>query len=180
VTTTRILAGTILAAMLLACAPSRTPDVAPDDVRSLGQGARLTVIVFFSAHCPCQAAHDPRLLALHARYSARGVKFVAIDAEVTAASDVDAREAKARNYPFPILSDPDGRLADELGAEMATFTVVIDEHGRVLYRGGIDSDRSHLTDDATPWLDDALEALLDGKAPKVASSKALGCALQRK
>lgn len=165
---------------LVACARPRTPDVAPDEVRALTAGAKLTVVFFFSAHCPCQSAHDPRILALHARYASRGVRFVAVDAEATAAVDVDAREAEYRHYPFGIVSDPDGKLADELGAEFATFTVVVDEAGRVLYRGGIDSDRSHLTDDAEPWLDEALAALLEGKPPKVAESKALGCALQRK
>jgi hypothetical protein len=164
----------------LGCGRPRTPDVAPDDVRALTRDAELTVVFFFSAHCPCQSAHDPRLLALHARYAPRGVRFVAIDSEASAAEDVDAREAKARRYPFPIVSDPEGTLADELGAEFATFTVVIDHAGRVVYRGGIDSDRSHLTDDADPWLDHALAALVDGKTPPVVESKALGCALQRK
>lgn len=170
----------VLLLSLVACGRPRTPDVASDDVRALGKGAPLTVLFFFSAHCPCQSAHDPRLRDLYQRYAPRGVRFVAIDAEATAAVDVDAREARARGYPFPIVSDPDGELADELGAESATFTVVIDERGRVLYRGGIDSDRSHLTDDAELFLGDALASLVAGKLPKVATSKALGCALQRK
>ena len=170
----------VLLLALVACARPRTPDVAPDDVRALGRGAPLTVVFFFSAHCPCQSAHDPRLRVLYERYAPRGVRFVAIDSEATAATDVDAREAKARGYAFPIVSDPDGAFADELGAEFATFTVVVDDHGRVVYRGGIDSDRSHLTDDAQPWLDDALGALIAGKTPRITESKPLGCALQRK
>ena len=165
---------------LLACAAPHPPDVAPHDVRALSHGAKLTVVFFFSAHCPCQAAHDARLRALFSRYSPHGVQFVAVDAEASASSEVDGREAQARGYPFPIVSDPDGKLADELGAGVATFTVVIDERGRVVYSGGIDSDRSHLTEGAEPWLNDALAALLAGKTPKITESKALGCALQRK
>ena len=176
----RVVRASVVALALLGCSRPRTPDVAPDDVRALSRDAKLTVVFFFSAHCPCQSAHDPRLLALHARYAPRGVRFVAVDSEESAADDVDAREARARRYPFPIVSDPDGTIADERGAEFATFTVVIDHAGRVVYRGGIDSDRSHLTDDAEPWLDQALAALVDGKTPKVVESKALGCALQRK
>jgi len=175
-----LLVGLVCLLGATACASSRAPALAPDDVRALGRGSKLTVVFFFSAHCPCQAAHDPRLRALHARYFSRGVKFVAVDAEATASTDVDDREAAARHYPFPIVSDPEGKLADALGAEFATFSVVIDEGGHVLYRGGIDSDRSHLTEDAQPWLDDALAALLLGNTPKIVESKALGCALQRK
>jgi hypothetical protein len=153
---------------------------APSEVETLTQGAQLTVIEFFSSHCPCQSAHDARLLALHARFAERGVRFVPIDSEATATPDADRSEAAARHYPFPIVSDPDGKLADALGASWATFTVVIDGAGRVRYRGGIDSDKSHLTDDAEPWLENAIDSLLSGRDPALSETKALGCALQRK
>jgi hypothetical protein len=145
---------------------------------AIASGSKLTVVTFFSAHCPCQAAHDERLRALHAAYSGAGVAFVSVDAEVSASPARDADEAKARGYPFPIAQDRGGALAKALGAEYATYTVVIDREGRVRYRGGIDSDRTHVSDRGTFYLRDAIEALLAGGTPRVAESKALGCALQ--
>src|SRR5690606_42130345 len=56
--------------------------------------------------CPCQRAHDPRLLDLHRRWSERGVRFVSVDAEANSSLERDVREQKKRGYPFPILSDP--------------------------------------------------------------------------
>ena len=70
-------------------------------------------------------------------------------------------------------------IATAVGAESATYTVVVDRVGTIRYRGGIDSDRTHLTPDATPYLADALEDLLAGRAPRVPESRALGCALAR-
>jgi len=173
-----------------ACAPAArapsvpsvalTGDSGPIDARALVEGAPYTVITFFSAHCPTQAAHDARLVALYERYAARGVRFVAVDSERDASLARDDAERTRRGYPFSIVIDADASLARALGAENATYSVVADARGRVLYAGGIDSDRTHLTATATPYLADALDDLLAGRAPRVAEGKSLGCALQTK
>ena len=84
-----------------------------------------------------------------------------------------------RGYPFPILGDRGARLADALGAEYASYAVVFDSRGHVRYRGGIDTDRSHLHDGATPYLQDALEDLLAAHEPRFPEGKTLGCSLQK-
>ena len=145
----------------------------------LTRGAPLTVVVFFSSHCPCQRAHDDRLRALAATYAPAGVRFVLVDAEADATPQRDEVETKARRYPFPVLANPSGSLADSLGAEYATYTVVLDAQHRVRYQGGIDSDKQHLTEDARFYLRDALDDLLAGRAPAVPQGKTLGCVLRR-
>jgi len=149
----------------------------PHAARDLVREAPLTAIVFFSAHCACQAAHDARLVALIERFAGR-VRFVLVDSEVDAAPEREAREAERRGYKTAPMIDRGGELARAFGVEVATFAVVLDQGGRVQYAGGIDSDRVHLTDDATPYLADALEDLLAGRAPRVRTAKALGCALR--
>jgi hypothetical protein len=143
------------------------------------RAAPLTVLVFFSRHCHCLDRHEPRLLALYAEEKDRGVQFFMVDSEVGGAREADDLEARRRGYPFPILVDPGARLADLVGAQYATYSVVLDRDARVRYRGGIDTDRVSLRDDATPFLKDAIEDLLSGRAPRVASGKALGCALEK-
>ena len=167
-------------------APSRLPEatlLASDGPRRLAEivrPGRVTVIEFFSADCPCQAAHDARLRELAAAYRGRGVDVVAVDSEAGASPERTETEAKSRSYPFPILADPRGALADALGAEFATYTVVVDGAGNVRYRGGLDSDRTHVTDGASLWVRDAVERLLAGGSPDPAEAEALGCALRRK
>jgi hypothetical protein len=141
-------------------------------------GSSLTVLVFFSVDCDCQAAHDARLLELYRRYHGRGVAFFAVDSEVQAAVERDATEARRRAYPYPILIDHGALLARALEAEYATYTVVLDNHGAVRYRGGIDSDQKDLHRDARFYLRDALDDLLARREPRRAHGEALGCALQ--
>ena len=137
-----------------------------------------TVLVFFSADCDCQAAHDARLRELDHRYRPRGVRFFAIDSEIHAGLARDAAEARSRGYGFPMLIDRHAAVAKALGAEYSTYSVVLDARGRIRYRGGIDSDLVHLRSDATFYLRDALEDLLAGREPHRAYGEALGCALR--
>jgi hypothetical protein len=138
----------------------------------------LTVLVFFSAHCDCQSVHDGRLRELGEQYRGRGVAFFAIDSELDATLERDAQEARRRAYPYPILIDRRATLARALGAEYATYAIVLDARGRVRYRGAVDSDLVHLRADATPHLRNALDDLLAGREPRRAYVEALGCALQ--
>ena len=179
-------------ALLLALAscirPARAPSELPEATllglsnesagsRELGSRAPLTLFFFFSAHCPCMSAHDSRMRALYDRFHAR-VQFVAVDSEVGASPPADEEQAKGRRYPFAIWVDRDASLARALGAEYATYSVLVDEHGHVRYAGGFDSDRTHLRPDATPYLSNAIEDLLAGREPRIARGKTLGCALQ--
>jgi hypothetical protein len=137
-----------------------------------------TVVIFFSTECHVLAVHDERVRKLAAEFAPRGVRFLGVDPEVGATLDGDRAEVERRRYPFPIALDRGGDLARSLGAAYAGYSVVLDRDGNVRYRGGIDSDRVRLRDDATPYLSDALDDLLAGKPPRVAESKALGCALR--
>lgn len=155
-------------------------DGATHALGEVARGAQLGVIVFFGADCPVQRAHDGRLRDLFAAYRGRGVVVVAVDSEATGTLAGDREEARARGYPFPILSDPEGAAADALGATYATYTVVVDGTGKVRYHGGIDSDRAHLTPGAAPWLRAAIDRLLAGQDPDPAETTSFGCSLRRR
>jgi hypothetical protein len=140
--------------------------------------AHWTVLVFYSGDCPCFKAHEARLVSLRERYTPRGVRFLLVNSE----SDASLAQAVAASgdqpLPMPLLIDPDGVLAHGLGAEYATYSVLLDPSGAVLFRGGLDSDKSHLHDEATFYLRDALDDLLAGRRPRRIEAKALGCPLQ--
>lgn len=155
-------------------------DGAESSLRERMGDARFLVVTFFSADCPCQALHDGRLRELHERYGPRGVAVVSVNSEVRSSRDADAKEAERRAYPFPMLTDPEGVLAKAFGARFATYTVVLDREGKVRYRGGLDSDRTRLTDEAKHWVRMALDRLLAGEDPQPAQTKAFGCFLRRR
>ena len=155
------------------------PGGARVDARHLVDGAPWTVLIFFSPHCHCLDAHDARIRALYEAYHGRGVELLMVDSEVSGSRERDDAEARRRGYAFPILLDRGAKLADALGADYATYSVVVDREGRVLYRGGIDSDKMHLHDDVKPYLRAALDDLLAGRAVQSPEAKTLGCALER-
>jgi peroxiredoxin len=141
--------------------------------------APLTVLTFFGCDCPCQRAHDARLKAYQAEFASRGVRFLAVDVEADSSLARDEKEATERALSFPIISDPEGKLADVYGAQFVTDSVILDRAGRVRYRGGVDPYHEELGD-KDQWLHDAIVALLDGKEVPTTDTKAMGCALRRK
>ncbi len=181
----RVRAGAAMRALVsilfLACAlvPDRLRGT-DDAVHELGPSGSdaYTVLIFFSAGCHVLEAHDERLAHLYAEFAPKGVRFLAVDPEPNATLWRDRDEARRRGYRFPILLDRGAALARAFGADFAGLAIVLDRSANVVYRGGIDSDRAHLTDDAAPYLQHALADLLEGKPPRDNGTKVMGCALR--
>ena len=146
------------------------PDGAPVPLASALDAHPITVIEFFSATCPCQRAHDARIADLRTAMAARDVGFYVVDSERGA----PPREPRG----YPIFQDPGSLLARRLGADYATYSVLLGRHGEVLYKGGFDSDRTHLASDRVPYLENAIEDALAGRPVRVPETKALGCTLE--
>jgi len=139
--------------------------------------SKLTVLIFYADRCPCFRAHEARVRELARTYASRGVGFLLVDSEVGATMERARAVVRERDLP-PMAIDPGGHLAEAVGAEYATYSVVLGPDGRVLYRGGIDSDKNRLTDAPREYLREALDDLLAGREPRRKEGKALGCALQ--
>jgi peroxiredoxin len=178
-------------ALVLVAAPGRadTPSELPDltlpgsdgTSHHLRGGAKETVVEFFSLHCPCQREHDPRFKEIYQRFAKAGVTFLAVDSEAGVTLEQLTAEAKARDYPYPILLDQGGKLAKALDAQFCLTSIVADPSGRIRYYGGIDSDRTcgHKSEGAHPYLENAIANLLAGRDPSPARTKPMGCWLQR-
>jgi hypothetical protein len=174
-------------ALLLTVACATTRSAAPTRLRGTDDAAHelvpsgadaYTVLIFFSADCHVLEVHDERIARLAGQFANKGVRFFAVDPEPKATAARDGTEARRRGYPFPILLDEGAAVARAFGADFAGLAIVLDRKGRVVYRGGIDSDMTHLTDDASPYLDHALADLLSGRPPRDNATKVMGCALR--
>jgi len=178
-----------LCATLFACSGRRavaphevtltTAEGARQELARLAAAAPFTVVVFVSAECPCLHAHLARLRTLAAEYGPKGVQFVGVDSEVGGSAKRAKTIAHDLELPFPVLVDDGAHLAEAWGAEYATFTVIVDRSLTVRYRGGIDSDKRKMHDQATPYVREALDDLLAGRAPRRTEGKALGCVLRK-
>lgn len=176
--------------IVLACAPQVRPTAvsgfalktvagAPFVLGASVEQSPFTVFEFFSADCPVQKAHDQRLIELYRRYQTQGVQFFAVDSEMGASTEHAVQEKRKRGYPFPMLIDEQSRFADSLGASYSTFSIVVDRTGTIRYQGGIDSDRVRPRPDSTPYLQNALDDLLAGRAPRQAVGNVYGCMLRK-
>src|SRR5262249_22994853 len=114
-------------------------------------------------------------------YSKRGVRFYGVHPDPDVKADDAAKHATEYHLDFSILLDPNHAVTRPAGIEVVPEAVVLSPRGDILYRGRIDdrysADGKRREEPASRDLDDALKAILAGKAPPVARTKAFGCPL---
>lgn len=143
--------------------------------------ARLLAVVFVSNGCPTVRAYEDRLSGMHHRYADQGVTLVAVNANNPHLSPGDAYErmvARAHDHalPYPYLKDDGGRAARAFGAICTPHAFLFDEGRSLRYRGRIDDARDP-TQVTCPDLENAIGALLDGRAPARPVTEPFGCAI---
>lgn len=85
--------------------------------------------------------------------------------------------AAAQAYTIDYLYDEDQSVARALGAERTPEVFAFDADRRLVYHGAVDDNRD---EDAVSahHLRDALDAMLDGRAPAVDETSAVGCGVK--
>jgi peroxiredoxin len=146
--------------------------------------ATLLVLVQSCNHCPYVQAWEERLMAVTRDYEPRGVRVVAINSNDAVNYPEDSfeemrRRAQQRGFPFDYLHDEDQSVAHALDSTRTPEVFVFDGKRLLRYHGAIDDshdDRSV----TTRYLQDALDALLDGRQPPVAETPPVGCSMKWK
>jgi thiol-disulfide isomerase/thioredoxin len=154
------------------------------DIRSLSRtlsdfGSRKAyVLVFINTTCPVAQRYLPTLQALDREYRDKAVQFVAINAAEEDSIIALATQAVKYDVDFPFVKDFDGSCARALGVKRTPEAVILDADKRLCYRGRID-DQFRLggvrKEPTSRDLKDALDAVLAGKAVKVAETEVDGC-----
>ena len=143
---------------------------------------KVLVIAYTGIGCPISERYMPRLASLQEQYAAKGVHFVAINANPQDSLKAIAREAKDRGIDFPILHDKNQDLTKQLDAKTSTEVFVIDSTKTVRYRGMIDDQYALGEKRDKPkvkYLQKALDAVLKGQEPQVTRTAAPGCLITR-
>lgn len=141
--------------------------------------ARATVVVFVSVVCPISDSYVERLNELYKSWSGRGVRFVFVNPNVNERQAQIDEYAKANGLAFPVYTDPSGRLAEQLQAQMTPEVFVFDRPGTLRYHGRID-DAVNLARVRSHDLRDVLEALEAGRLEaKLRETRAFGCTIKR-
>ena len=140
--------------------------------------AKAIAIVFTCNHCPVAVDYEDRLIALHNDYAESGVQLVAINVNNLEADRLPAMKQRAedKGFEFPYLYDPTQKVGKDYEATVTPHAYLLDGDRRLAFVGPIDdSQGGQVTQD---YLRDAIDAVLAGQAPAVASEPPFGCSIK--
>jgi peroxiredoxin len=174
----------LICGALLAAAPPKFDLPDTNGARHTAEewrGKKAVVLFFTMTDCPLANGYVPEMNRLQASYGPKGVAFYAVQVDNTVTDAAVKKYAQDFAYAFPMLNDPRMILPRLTGAKVTPEVAVLSSTGEVLYLGRIDNkveDLTHPRYAATePELRNALDAVLVGKAPTAARTRAVGCSI---
>ena len=165
-----------------AVAPVFTLNTIDGKTFSLAEAARshkAVVVMFIATKCPYSNAYNDRMRDMAAAYGKRGILFVGINSNKTEPAEEVIAHAKKHGFAFPIMKDPDNKVADLYDARHTPEIYVVDPEGKLRYHGRIDENYEDASRVTSPDLKNALDAMLGGRAVAKAETKAFGCSIKR-
>jgi hypothetical protein len=153
-------------------------DNRPVDPLRAAPEVKATVLVFVTTDCPISNRYAPEVTRLFKSFASKGVAFWLIYPNPAESPRAIRDHLTAFAYPIPALRDPDHALAKLVHATITPEAVVLAGE-RIVYRGRIDDRYVDLgVQRPAPTrrdLDEALTALLAGKAVQQPATQAVGC-----
>ena len=132
--------------------------------------------------------YEQRIIDLDKKYASKGYPVLAICSNDAAAVPEDAPDqlaarAKQKAYTFPYAYDESQAVAKAFGAAKTPHAFLVNKEGgkwAVKYIGAIDDNTDEPENVKTPYLANAVDAVLAGKAVAVTETKAIGCTIKWK
>jgi peroxiredoxin len=182
----------VAASLVLGQGPAKPPDVrdfALADVKGQRHTAAdwkdksAVVLLFVATECPVSNYYASEYVRLAKAFAEKGVLFYGVHPDPDVTTTDAAKHADEYRLPFPVLVDPTHAVTAQTGVRVVPEAVVLSAAGRILYRGRID-DRYNANGVRREVvtrhdLEDALTAVVAGKSPPVAETRAYGCPLPR-
>jgi len=111
------------------------PDFSLDDIQGkifkLSSQRGNPVIIFFGATwCPACRGEMPHYKALYDKYAQRGLKFLYID--INESTRKVARFARENSFPFLVLVDLDGSVANDYNLIGVPTLFLLDKEGNII------------------------------------------------
>ena len=142
-----------------------------------------TLVVFTCNHCPFAKGWEKRMADLGNTYAKKKLGVIWINANDPGQHDEDGyagtqERAKALGLSFPYVVDETSGVAKAFGASVTPEAFLFDAGGKLVYHGTIDDNRKEPDKVQKRYLQDALDAVVAGKAPAVSETKSLGCGIK--
>jgi len=148
--------------------------------------ARGFLVIFTCNTCPYARAYEGRIMALDLKYREKGVPVIAINPNNPASQPGDSFEkmkqrAREKGYTFPYLQDKGQKIYPQYGAAHTPHVFLLERTGRenvVRYIGAIDDNYRDAAAVETPYVENAVDAMLQGKEIEVTTTRAIGCSIK--
>jgi peroxiredoxin len=138
---------------------------------------KIVIVNFWSCECPHSERTDRSTMACLVQWGA-DVELLSIAANRNETISSMAEAVNARRLPR-VLIDAEHVVADLYGAVSTPHVFVVDRDGILRYRGAVDDVTFRKRQAARFFLEEAVEALLDGHLPTLTETPAYGCAIVR-
>jgi thiol-disulfide isomerase/thioredoxin len=147
------------------------------------KGEKGTLIIFYCNHCPYVKAWQDRIVMLGNRYAAKGIGVIAVNSNDPVKYPDDRFEkmqakAKEKGFQFSYAVDGTSMVAKQFGATRTPEAYLFNASNELFYHGAIDDNAEEPLKVQKRYLEDALEALLKGKAFQPAETKSVGCTIK--
>jgi peroxiredoxin len=145
------------------------------------------VLIFTCNHCPFSIAYEDRIIAFDKAYKKKGYSVIAInpndpkmEAAVEDSYELMQKRAKEKGFSFPYLFDDGQNVFPKFAASKTPDCFIVqktDAGLKLVYKGAFDDakDDKKVT---KKYIQDAVEALIAGKTPDPAETKAFGCGIK--
>ena len=138
---------------------------------------KIVIINFWSAECPHSERTDRSTMACLVQWG-EDVVILPIAANQNESIQMLEEAAKTRRLPT-VLIDAEHVVADVYEAQTTPHVFVLDREGILRYRGAVDDVTFRHRKATRFFLKEAVEALLDGRLPKLTEMPAYGCTIVR-
>ena len=150
------------------------------------KAAKGFVIVFTCNTCPYAVAYEDRIEALNKKYAPKGYPVIAIMPNNVKTKPGDSMlamqiRAKEKGFTFPYLIDADQSIYPQYGATKTPHVYILESTDRgpvVQYIGAIDDNYKDAALVKKKYVENAVDALLNGVPLDVTKTKAIGCSIK--
>ena len=139
--------------------------------------AKAIVVTFTCNNCPVAVAYEDRFIAFAKKYKEKGVVFLAINCNTSEKIPEMKQRAEEKGFPFIYAYDETSESGHKYGARVTPHIFVIDKDRKIAYRGSFDDKQDG---PSKSYLASAVDSVLQGKKPELASTKAFGCGIKLK
>ncbi|MFT5669067.1 MAG: peroxiredoxin [Vicingaceae bacterium] len=144
------------------------------------------IVIFTCNHCPFSVAYEDRINGLDSKYKGQGFPVVAINPNDPEANEDDSFElmkvrAEEKGFTFPYLMDEGQEIYPQYGATKTPHVFLLEKTAkgnRVAYIGAIDDNTNEPENVIEKYVENAVDALLNGEEIELKETVAIGCGIK--